>query len=110
MNQIILPDSPSSVMQLFDADKQALMSFAANIVNSVIDGNENALKVQVLVKKQEFVLEKIKEGIKEGRNEGLERTIITFMKNAPRYSDSDLAVLFEVTPEFIHRLREKMKS
>jgi len=65
MTNIILPDSPASVMQLFDADKQALLSFAANIVNSVIDGNENALKVQVLVKKQEFVLEKIKEGIKE---------------------------------------------
>jgi hypothetical protein len=65
MTNIILPDSPSSVMQLFDADKQALIAFAANIVNSVIDGNENPLKVQVLVKKQEFVLEKIKEGIKE---------------------------------------------
>jgi len=65
MTNIILPDSPSSVMQLFDADKQALISFAATIINSVHDGNENALKVQILLKKQEFVLEKIKEGIKE---------------------------------------------
>jgi len=65
MTQIILPDSPSSVMQLFDADKQALIAFAASIINSVNDGHENALKVQVLLKKQEFVLEKIKEGIKE---------------------------------------------
>jgi len=65
MTQIILPDSPSSVMQLFDADKQALIAFAASIINSVNDGNENPLKVQVLLKKQEFVLEKIKEGIKE---------------------------------------------
>jgi hypothetical protein len=31
------------------------------------------------------------------------------MKNAPHYSDSDLAVLFEIAPEFIHRLWEKMK-
>jgi flagellar biosynthesis/type III secretory pathway protein FliH len=60
--------------------------------------------------REESIKEGLREGINAGRNEGLERTIITFMKNAPRYSDSDLAVLFEVTPEFIHRLREKMKS
>jgi hypothetical protein len=65
MTHLILPDSPSSVMQLFDADKSALQNFAATVINSVNDGNEDALKVQILVKKQEFVLEKIKEGIKE---------------------------------------------
>jgi len=65
MTHLILPDSPSSVMQLFDADKSSLVNFAATVINSVHDGNEDALKVQVLLKKQEFVLEKIKEGIKE---------------------------------------------
>jgi len=65
MTQIIIPDSPSSVMQLFDADKQSLIGFAATVINSVNDGNEDALKIQVLIKKQEFVLDKIKEGIKE---------------------------------------------
>jgi len=65
MTNLILPDSPSSVMALFDADKSSLVNFAATVINSVHDGNEDALKVQVLLKKQEFVLEKIKEGIKE---------------------------------------------
>jgi hypothetical protein len=60
--------------------------------------------------REESIKEGLREGINAGRNEGLERTIITFMKNAPHYSDSDLAVLFEVAPEFVHRLREKMKS
>ena len=65
MTNIILPDSPSSVMALFDADKSGLLNFAAIAFNSVIDGNEDALKVHALAKKNIFTMEKIIEGIKE---------------------------------------------
>lgn len=60
-----IPDSPTSVMQLFDADKKALNEFAKSIIASVNDGNEDALRVHVIVKKQEYVLKQIKEGIEE---------------------------------------------
>lgn len=65
MTQIILPDTPSSVMALFDANKQALNQFAETVIQSVKDGNENPLKIHALIKKQEFALEQIKKGIKE---------------------------------------------
>lgn len=65
MTQIILPDTPSSVMALFDASKHALNQFADSVIQSVKDGNENPLKVHALIKKQEFALEQIKKGIKE---------------------------------------------
>jgi hypothetical protein len=65
MTQIILPDSPSSVMQLFDADKKSLIGFATTVINAVQDGNEDALKVHAVAKKNIFAMEKIIEGIKE---------------------------------------------
>lgn len=65
MTQIILPDTPSSVLALFDANKESLNQFAEVVINSVKDGNESALKVHALIKKQEYALEQIKKGIKD---------------------------------------------
>lgn len=61
----ILPDSPSSVLQLLNADKKALNSFAQRIITDVQGGHENPLEIHILLKKYEYVLEEIKKGIKE---------------------------------------------
>jgi len=68
MTQIILPDSPSSVLQLMNADKKALEMFANTIIQDVKEGRENALEIQLLIKKYEFVLNEIKENIKVNVN------------------------------------------
>jgi len=56
MTQIILPDTPSSVLQLLNADKAALEKFANTIIQDVKQGRENPLEIQLLIKKYEFVL------------------------------------------------------
>ena len=61
----ILPDSPSSVLQLLNADKKALNQFAQRIITDVQGGYENPLEIHVLLKKYDYVLEEIKKGIKE---------------------------------------------
>lgn len=59
------PDTPMSVLTLFDADKKALEHFTEAIVNSVSEGREDPLKVLALSKKIEFTLKRINEGIKD---------------------------------------------
>lgn len=68
MTQIILPDSPSAVLQLLNADKQALEKFANAIIQDVKQGRSNPLEIQILIKKYEFVLNEIKENIKVNVN------------------------------------------
>jgi hypothetical protein len=68
MTQIILPDSPSAVLQLLNADKQALENFSNAIIRDVKEGRSNPLEIQVLIKKYEFVLNEIKENIKGNVN------------------------------------------
>jgi hypothetical protein len=68
MTNIILPDSPSSVLQLLNADKAALERFANTIIQDVKEGRENPLEIQLLIKKYEFVLNEIKENIKVNVN------------------------------------------
>jgi len=68
MTQIILPDTPSSVLQLMNADKSALEKFANTIIQDVKQGRENPLEIQLLIKKYEFVLNEIKENIKVNVN------------------------------------------
>jgi len=68
MTQIILPDTPSSVLQLLNADKAALEKFANSIIQDVKEGRENPLEIQLLIKKYEFVLNEIKENIKVNVN------------------------------------------
>jgi len=65
MTHLILPDSPSSVLQLLNADKKALQLFASVIINDVEDGKENPLEIHVLLKKYEYVMDAIKAGIKD---------------------------------------------
>jgi len=68
MTNIILPDTPSSVLQLLNADKAALEKFANSIIQDVKQGRENPLEIQLLIKKYEFVLNEIKENIKPNVN------------------------------------------
>jgi len=68
MTQIILPDTPSAVLQLLNADKQALENFANAIIQDVKQGRSNPLEIQILIKKYEFVLNEIKENIKVNVN------------------------------------------
>lgn len=68
MTQLILPDTPSSVLQLLNADKKALEKFANTIIQDVKEGRENPLEIQLLIKKYEFVLNEIKENIKVNVN------------------------------------------
>jgi hypothetical protein len=68
MTQIILPDTPSSVLQLLNADKAALEKFANTIIQDVKEGRENPLEIQLLIKKYEYVLNEIKENIKVNVN------------------------------------------
>jgi hypothetical protein len=60
----IIPDTPSSVLQLLNADKSALEKFANTIIQDVKEGRENPLEIQLLIKKYEYVLNEIKENIK----------------------------------------------
>ncbi len=64
----IIPDTPSSVLQLLNADKSALEKFANTIIQDVKEGRENPLEIQLLIKKYEFVLNEIKENIKVNVN------------------------------------------
>ncbi len=64
----IIPDTPSSVLQLLNADKSALEKFANTIIQDVKEGHENPLEIQLLIKKYEFVLNEIKENIKVNVN------------------------------------------
>jgi uncharacterized protein YlbG (UPF0298 family) len=64
----VLPDTPSSVLQLMNADKKALEMFANSIIRDVKEGRENPLEIQLLIKKYEFVLNEIKENIKVNVN------------------------------------------
>jgi hypothetical protein len=68
MTHLILPDSPSSVLQLLNADKKALDQFANTIINDVQEGRENPLEIALLVKKYEYVLKTITEAIKPNVN------------------------------------------
>ncbi len=60
----IIPDTPSSVLQLLNADKSALEKFANTIIQDVKEGRENPLEIQLLIKKYEYVLNEIKDNIK----------------------------------------------
>ncbi len=64
----IIPDTPSSVLQLLNADKSALEKFANTIIQDVKEGRENPLEIQLLIKKYEYVLNEIKENIKVNVN------------------------------------------
>jgi len=68
MTHLIMPDSPSSVLQLMNANKKALEKFANSIIQDVKEGRENPLEIQLLIKKYEFVLNEIKENIKVNVN------------------------------------------
>lgn len=68
MTQVILPDTPSAVLQLLNADKQALENFANAIIADVKEGRSNPLEIQILIKKYEYVLNEIKENIKVNVN------------------------------------------
>ncbi len=64
----IIPDTPSSVLQLLNADKSALEKFANSIIQDVKEGRENPLQIKILIKKYEYVLNEIKENIKVNVN------------------------------------------
>lgn len=64
----MIPDTPSSVLQLLNADKTALDFFANSIIQDVKQGNSNPLEIAMLVKKYEYVLDQIKENIKVNVN------------------------------------------
>jgi len=68
MTQVILPDTPSGVLQLMNADKQSLNKFASSIIQDVKEGRENPLEIHLLIKKYEYVLNEIKENIRVNLN------------------------------------------
>jgi len=51
-----------------------------------------------------------KQGIEEGKAEGIELTIGTFLLKVPDMPDDEVANLFDVTPGYIRKLREKLKK
>ena len=63
-----MPDTPSAVLQLLNADKPSLERFANSIIQDVKEGRSNPLEIQILIKKYEFVLNEIKENIKVNVN------------------------------------------
>jgi len=63
-----LPDTPSAVLQLLNAEKKSLEQFANSIIQDVKEGRSNPLEIQILIKKYEYVLNEIKENIKVNVN------------------------------------------
>ena len=54
------------------------------------------------------IAEGIAKGKLEGKLEGRELTISTFLSKMPDMPDAEVARLFDVTPEYIRNLREKL--
>ncbi len=50
------------------------------------------------------------QGIAQGKAEGIELTIGTFLLKVPDMPDDEVANLFDVTPGYIRKLREKLKK
>jgi len=93
------PDTPMSVMTLFDADKRALEHFVDAIVNQVSEGNENPLKVLALARKMEFALKRINEAIKDNIEreamkypKGKFEMLGTEMEYTPTWTEYDYSV------------------
>ncbi len=61
----ILPDSPTSILELFSTSKDGITLFASKVINEVEAGNADPLRVQIFCKTLEEVAEKIKAGIKD---------------------------------------------
>ena len=64
----LIPDTPSAVLQLLNADKESLDQFAISIIQDVKEGRSNPLEIQILIRKYEYVLNEIKENIKVNVN------------------------------------------
>jgi hypothetical protein len=61
----VLPDTPMSVLELFEPTKKGVVSFAAQVINQVEDGKLDPLRVRLLCKTLDEVSEKINKGTKE---------------------------------------------
>lgn len=61
----VLPDTPISVLRMFETSAQGINSFAAKIINDVHDGKTDALEVKVLCSTLEKLVDKIHQGTKE---------------------------------------------
>lgn len=64
MSEIEKPDTPSSVLALFETSKEGIQTFSRSIIQQVKDGYADPLRIRVVLKTIELISYQIKEGIK----------------------------------------------
>lgn len=63
MNNQLLEMQPTSIVALFQTNKEQRISFASQVINSVIEGEANPLNVHLQLKAMEDIIEVIKSDI-----------------------------------------------
>lgn len=58
----VIPDTPLSVLELFQPTKQGIQEFAAKIINEVEEGRVSALRIKLLCKTLAEIADKIDRG------------------------------------------------
>lgn len=74
--QVMLPDTPMSVLELFSTSKEGIDTFARRIVDEVKEGRVDALRVKLLCKTLEKIIDKIDSATKDDQ-----------LKEAGKYGD-----------------------
>ena len=96
--QSLIPNSPQSVLTLFDADKPALERFARAIIEAVKEGHEDPLKVLANIKKAEFAFKQIIEATKEEQKNAASKygeIPFTFAATEMHYTATKTEYLYE---------------
>ncbi len=60
----VLPDTPMSVLTLFETSKQGIERFSQSIITEIREGRIDPLRVRVLLKTIEVISDQIKDGTK----------------------------------------------
>jgi hypothetical protein len=63
----VLPDTPESVLEMFQPTKEGITLFASKVINKVHDGELDPLRVRLLCDTLEQIADKIKTATKENQ-------------------------------------------
>ncbi len=63
----VIPDSPTSVLELFQPSKEGIVSFSSQVISAVEDGRVDPLRVRILCKAMTEIADKIDKGTKDNQ-------------------------------------------
>jgi hypothetical protein len=93
-----LPNSPAGLMHLMPSKAEEIKTFAAGIIRSVQDGNENPLDVMLQIRAMEKAFEEIKTRIKDNVNTEADKYPgVTFNYRGVELAKGDVHTAYDYT-------------